>query len=229
MDLKALYKISYGVYLVSSKMGDKLNGQIATTVFQSTAEPPTVSVCLNKKNLTNDFIRSSRVFTVSILAKDTPLNFIGTFGFKSGREVDKFKGVKYKTGITGAPIVLENAVSYLEVELIDQIDVETHTVFLGKVVDAQVLSDAEPMTYAYYHEVKRGTSPATAPTYVKPVAAPVAKVAGKKYRCTVCEYIYDPEKGDPDAGIKPGTRFEDLPGDWVCPVCGADKSAFVEM
>ncbi len=228
MDLTALYKISYGLYVVSSRSDGKLNGQIATTVFQSTAEPPTISVCLNKKNLTNEFIKKTRVFSVSILAKDAPMNFIATFGFKSGREIDKFKDINYKVGVTGAPIVLEHAVSYLEVQLIDAVEVETHTVFIGRVVDAQVVRDAEPMTYAYYHEIKRGTSPATAPTYQKKAPA-ISEVKGKKYRCTVCEYIYDPEKGDPDGGIKPGTAFEGLPDSWVCPICGAEKSAFVEV
>jgi len=103
MDLTALYKISYGLYVVSSKSDGKLNGQIATTVFQNSAEPPTISVCLNTKNLTNEFIRKSRVFSVSILAKDTPMSFISTFGFKSGREFDKFKNINYKIGATGAP------------------------------------------------------------------------------------------------------------------------------
>ncbi|HDN85414.1 MAG TPA: rubredoxin [Candidatus Aerophobetes bacterium] len=81
------------------------------------------------------------------------------------------------------------------------------------------------MTYAYYHEVKRGTSPSSAPTYIKEEKK---KEKGKmiKYKCTVCGYIYDPEKGDPDSGIKPGTPFEELPDDWVCPVCGASKDAF---
>ena len=228
MDLKTFYKISYGLYVVSSKSGDKLNGQIATTVFQNTAEPPTISVCLNKKNLTNEFIQKSKVFSVSILSKDTPMKFIGDFGFKSGREIDKFKDVKYKIGATGAPIVLENSIGYLEVEVIGSMDVETHTVFLGKVVDAQMIKDVEPMTYAYYHEIKRGTSPSTAPTYVKGEKQ-AAGTKGQKYRCTVCEYVYDPEKRDPESGIKPGTLFEELPDDWVCPICGADKSAFVEV
>lgn len=224
MDLKTLYKVSYGLYVVSSKYGDKLNGQIANTVFQTTSDPPTISVCLNKKNLTHEIIQKSKVFSVSILAKDTPLKFIGDFGFKTGRETDKFKEVKYKTGVTGAPIVLENAVGYLEAEVINSLDVGTHTIFIGKVVEAQTISDAEPMTYAYYHEIKRGTSPPTAPTYIKEEKP--AKPTLPKYRCTVCGYIYDPEKGDPDSGIKPGTPFEELPENWVCPICGADKSAF---
>lgn len=228
MDLKTLYKISYGLYVVSSKDGEKLNGQIANTVFQTTSDPPTISVCLNKKNLTHEIIQKSKVFAVSILAKDTPLKFIGDFGFKTGRETDKFKDVKHKTGITGAPIVLDNAVGYVEAEVINSLDVGTHTIFVGKVVEAQMISNAEPMTYAYYHEIKRGASPPTAPTYIKE-EKPSKPQTFQKYRCTVCGYIYDPEKGDPDSGIKPGTPFEELPENWVCPICGADKSAFEKI
>ncbi|GAH20661.1 unnamed protein product, partial [marine sediment metagenome] len=106
MDKKALYKISYGLYIVSSKKGDKFNGQIANTVFQTTAEPPMVAICINKKNLTHEFIQKSKVFTISILSKETPMKFIGLFGFRSGRDLDKFKDVNYKIGIIGIPIVL---------------------------------------------------------------------------------------------------------------------------
>lgn len=81
------------------------------------------------------------------------------------------------------------------------------------------------MTYAYYHEIKGGKAPKTAPTYNKGANKKETKKM-KKYVCTVCGYVYEPEKGDPDSGIKPGTPFEQLPDDWVCPVCGADKSAF---
>src|SRR4030065_680065 len=114
MDLKALYKLGYGVYIVTSKKDSRLNGQIANTLFQVTSEPPTVAVSINKNNLTHEFIKESKVFAASVLCQDTPLNFIGRFGFKSGRDTDKFEGVNYKIGETGAPIVLDNAVSYLE-------------------------------------------------------------------------------------------------------------------
>lgn len=225
MNSKTLYKISYGLYVISSKMGEKINGQIANTVFQITSEPPTIAVSINKENLTHEFIEKSKVFAISILSEETPMKFIGHFGFKSGKELDKFKNVSYKVGITGAPIVLENAIGYLEAELINTLDAGTHTVFIGKVVDAEIINDKEPMTYAYYHKVKGGRAPKTAPTYIKEESQKeVGKMA--KYKCTVCGYIYDPEKGDPDSGIKPGTPFEDLPDDWVCPLCGADKSAF---
>jgi len=225
MNLKAFYKISYGLFVVSSKKDEKFNGQIANTIFQVTAEPPTIAVSINKQNLTHEYIEKSKVFTVSILSKETPMKFIGQFGFKSGRELDKFQNVNCKVGVTGAPIVMENTVAYLEAELINNLDVGTHTVFVGRVINAEIIKDEEPMTYAYYHQVKQGKAPQTAPTYIKEEEKKEVKKI-ERYRCTVCGYIYDPEKGDPDSGINPGTPFENLPADWVCPVCGADKSAF---
>lgn len=227
MNLKALYKLGYGLYVLCSKKGDRLNGQIANAVFQVCSEPPIIAVALNKQNLTNEFVSASKVFTVSILSQDTPLNFIGGFGFKSGREVDKLKGVGYKLGETGAPVVLDNTLAYLEAKVINQVEVGTHTVFIGEIVAADVVKEGEPMTYAYYHEVKRGTTPKTAPSYIAEKKEAAPKMA--KYKCTVCGYIYDPELGDPDGGIKPGTPFENIPDDWVCPVCGASKDQFEKV
>lgn len=227
MDKNALYKISYGMYIVSSKREGKFNGQIANTVFQVTAEPPQVSVCINKDNLTHQFIRESRVFTISILKRDVPMEFIGHFGFKSGKEIEKFNGIDYKLGITVAPVVIQNCVGYLECEVVSGMDAGTHTLFIGKVVEAQIIEEAEPMTYAYYHQVKNGKLPKSAPAYIKEESiAPSKADKMAKYKCAVCGYIYDPENGDSDLGILPGTSFEDLPDNWVCPVCGVGKDKF---
>jgi flavin reductase (DIM6/NTAB) family NADH-FMN oxidoreductase RutF/rubredoxin len=225
MNLKALQKISYGLYIISSKKGEKFNGQIANTVFQITAQPPTVAVSICKQNLTCEFIQESKVFSVSILSRETPLTFIGLFGFKCGRDFNKFEDIQYKIGTTGVPIVLQHSLGYLECQVVNSLDVGTHIVFTGKIVNAGMISDDEPMTYAFYREIKGGKSPETAPTYFKEEGK--KEVAGmQKYKCTVCGYIYDPEQGDPESGIKPGTPFENLPDNWVCPVCGADKSLF---
>jgi flavin reductase (DIM6/NTAB) family NADH-FMN oxidoreductase RutF/rubredoxin len=224
MNLKALRNISYGLYVVSSRKGDHFNGQIANTVIQVTSEPPTVAVCINKQNLTHEFITQSEVFTASMLSQDTPLSFIGQFGFKSGRELDKFRDVNYRLGESKAPIVLDHTLAYLEAKVINQVDVGTHTIFVGELVGADVLKEGEPMTYAYYHQVKRGTTPKTAPSYIEERKEVASRMA--KYRCTVCGYIYDPELGDADGDIKPGTPFEDIPDTWVCPVCGASKDQF---
>jgi flavin reductase (DIM6/NTAB) family NADH-FMN oxidoreductase RutF/rubredoxin len=232
MDLRTLYKVSYGVYIVSSVKDNKFNGQIANTVFQVTSEPPTIAICINKQNLTHQYIESSKIFTISILSTDATMQFIGKFGFKSGRDIDKFKDTKHKIGKTSAPVVLDYTIGYLEAELTGSVDTGTHTIFFGRIVDAETINNQEPMTYAYYHEIKKGKSPKTAPTYIasnggaKEIKSEVIKVS--KYRCTVCDYIYDPAQGDPDSGVQPGTAFESLPDDWVCPVCGADKSQFVK-
>jgi flavin reductase (DIM6/NTAB) family NADH-FMN oxidoreductase RutF/rubredoxin len=232
MDARALWMCSYGLYVVSSRRGDKLNGQIANTVFQVTAEPPTVVVSINRSNLTHEFISASKVFSTSILSTDAPMPFIGNWGFKSGRDIDKFKGANYKTGTTGAPVVLDYTLAYIEAEVVSTLEVGTHTIFVGKVVDCAVVKEGEPMTYAYYHQVKKGKTPKAAATYQQeqPAAsapAPTAKEnTMRKYRCTVCGYIYDPKEGDPDGGVKPGTAFEDIPDDWVCPVCGVGKDQF---
>ncbi len=222
MDPKALYKLSYGLYLITSKKGEQINGQTANALIQVTAEPPAIAIGLNKKNLTNEFIKESKVFAVSILSQDTPLNLIGQFGFKSGRDTNKFDQVNYKLGKTKAPIVLDNTLAYLEVKVTQEMDVGTHTIFVGEVVESEVLKDGEPMTYAYYHQVKGGTTPKTAPTYRKEEKKP----AVAKYECTICGYTYDQEKGDPDGDIAPGTPFEDIPDSWTCPVCGASKDQF---
>ena len=166
MDAKALQKLGYGMYIVGAYKGDKLNGQVANTVFQITSEPPTVAVSINKQNLTHEFIKETGVFTASVLCQATPLPYIGGFGFKSGRDTDKLKNTNYKIGQTKAPIFLDNATAYLEAEVIKDVDVGTHTIFIGKVVAAEVLTEDVCMTYDFYHQVKKGTTPKTAPSYI---------------------------------------------------------------
>jgi len=117
-----------------------------------------------------------------------------------------------------------------------EMDAGTHTLFVGKVVGAENIKKAKPLTYDYYHQVKRGVSPKTAPTYI-PKEGKLEKEINEekkgkesekmiKYECTVCGYIYEPEKGDPESGVNPGTPFEDLPDDWECPICGVGKDDF---
>ncbi|HEC79469.1 MAG TPA: High molecular weight rubredoxin [candidate division WOR-3 bacterium] len=229
MNLKTLHKISYGMYIVSSVKKNKLNGQITNTVFQLTAEPPMMGVCINKKNLTHEYITESKVFTISILSTETPLKLIGLFGFRTGREIDKFSGIKYKIGETGAPVVLDKTIGYLECRLKAAMDAGTHTLFVGELVDAETTAKDKPLTYEYYHRVLKGKVPKNATTYIaEPDAEEKANEEKKmnKYICTVCGYIYDPQKGDPDSNIEPGTPFEDLPEDWVCPFCGVGKDQF---
>jgi len=224
MDIKALHKISYGIYILTSGKDDKFNGQIANAVIQVSSEPATIAVSVNKKNLTHEFIETAKVFTLSVLGENAPMSLIAQFGFKSGREVDKFAGVDFKTGKNGVPIVTDSAVAFLELELISRTEAGTHTVFVGRVVNGEILSDENPMTYAYYHQIKGGSSPKTAPHYIEPEKTESTGL--NKYVCGTCGYVYDPEKGDPDAGIEPVREFGDLPDGWVCPVCGVSKDEF---
>jgi flavin reductase (DIM6/NTAB) family NADH-FMN oxidoreductase RutF/rubredoxin len=227
VNTKALFKLSYGLYIVTSRKGERLNGQIANTVFQITSEPPTLAISINKKNLTWEFIKDSGVFAVSILCQETPLSFIGQFGFKSGRDINKLDGVNYKIGQTKAPVIIDNTVAVFEAKVTKELDVGTHTIFVGELVDAEVLNEKSCMTYDYYHVVKRGTTPKSAPSYVEEKKEVKPKM--DKYKCSVCGWIYDPDIGDPDGGIAPGTPFEKIPDDWKCPVCGAAKIEFEKM
>lgn len=226
MNLKALYKISYGLYIITSRKGDLINGQIANTVFQISNEPATIAVSINKKNLTHEFIKDSKLLAVSILAQDAPLSLIGNFGFKSGREADKFAGINYQLGDSGLPHVTSDTLAYLDARVIQEVDAGTHTIFIAGITAAEVLKEGAPLTYAYYHEVKRGSVPKTAPSFVP---EPKEKAVSEKYECSVCGYVYDPVAGDPENGVEPGTAFEALPESWVCPVCGVDKTAFKLM
>jgi flavin reductase (DIM6/NTAB) family NADH-FMN oxidoreductase RutF/rubredoxin len=227
MDTEALHDIGYGMYVIGSKEDKKFDALIANTVFQITSKPPTIAISITKSNLSYEYIKGSRVFTVSVLNQDAPLSFIGQLGFKSGRDPDKLKSMHYRAGQTGAPIITDYAVSYLEARVINEIGIGNHALFIGEVVNAEVLSHKTPLTYAYYHREKRGTTPETAPTYV---AEKKEKVSGAaKYRCVVCGYIYDPAHGDPESGVKPGTPFEKLPDSWVCPICGVGKDQFEKV
>lgn len=213
------------MYIICSKLEDKYNGQIANTVFQITSEPATFAVSINKDNLTHAYIKDSKLLTVSILSQEADMPLIGNFGFKSGRDIDKFNGVNYYLGKNGVPIVTDGHMGFLEGEVINEVVVDTHTVFIVRLTEAEITNEKEPMTYSYYHQVKKGKAPKTAPTYIKEEKKDMANDS-VKYVCSVCGYVYDPAVGDPDNNIDPGTSFEQLPEDWVCPVCGVGKDQF---
>ncbi|MFC2038471.1 rubredoxin, partial [Chloroflexota bacterium] len=137
---------------------------------------------------------------------------------------------QYKTGETGAPVILDNTTAYMEARVTGELDVGTHTIFVGEIIDAGVFSEDECLTYAHYHQIKGGTTPKTAPSYIpEKETASDEKQGMDKYRCAVCGYVYNPEKGDPRHDVVPGTAFADLPEKWVCPVCGAVKSKFYKV
>jgi flavin reductase (DIM6/NTAB) family NADH-FMN oxidoreductase RutF/rubredoxin len=228
---RALDALSYGLYLVTAHDEGKLNGMVSNTVFQVSDQPPIAAATVNKRSLTHEYISKTGQFAVSVLAEDAPFTLIGLFGFKSGRDVDKLSQVHHKIGVTGCPLVLEHTLAVFEVKVNGQLDARTHTIFVGEVVSAEVLREGPPMTYAYYHEHLRGKTPKGAPTYREPPTPEKPQERSrdvKKYVCDVCGYVYDPRVGDPTGGVAAGTAFEDLPEDWVCPVCGAGKDQFSE-
>ncbi len=165
MNVDALFKICYGLYVVGSKKGKKINAQLANTVFQISPKPATIAISISKQNLTHEFITKSKVFTVSIISDKWSMIEIGRFGFRSGRDIDKFAECSYKIGKNGAPIILDDTVGYIECKVINSLDAGSHTIFLGEVTEAENLSKLNPMTYDYYHKVLRGKEPKTAPTF----------------------------------------------------------------
>lgn len=231
MDLQSFFKITYGLYIVSSKDGDKYNGHISNTVFQVSAEPARFAIATHKDNLTTSYIRKSRVFSISILQQDVDLNFLGPWGFQSGRETNKFEQCNYITAESGAPIVTDKSIGYIDCRVDTEIDTGSHILFIGESLDARILKEnTPPLTYAYYRDVIKGLSPENAPTYTdksKLAAIEVVPEADlKKYQCLVCGYIYDPAEGDAPKSIEAGTSFDDIPDDWVCPICGVGKDEF---
>lgn len=152
--IEVCMKVSYGLYIVSSISGDRINGQVCNTVFQITSDPPRIAIGINHKNLTHEFIEASGVFAVSILGtKDHRM--IRRFGYRSGREFDKFKGVAVRRGRTGCP-VLEDAIGFMECALVKdrKLDAGTHSIFIGDIVGGALFRDEEPITYAHYYATK---------------------------------------------------------------------------
>jgi len=153
--IKACWKVSYGLYVVASRNGDRINGQICNTLFQITSDPPRIAIGINHNNLTHEFIETSGVFAASIIGKEDH-SIVRRFGYRSGRDFDKFKGVDVIFGRTGCPI-LADCIGYIECTIIPELTVDagTHSIFIGDLVGGKVFKDdAEPMTYAYYHRTK---------------------------------------------------------------------------
>jgi ferric-chelate reductase [NAD(P)H] len=166
MDLNAFFKITYGVYILTTKLEDKLNGMVATAVCQVTAEPVQMTIAVNKESLTHEILLKTGLVGVSALRQETDFNFIGSFGFKSGRDVDKLKNIGFEPGITGVPLLTDNTVAVFESRVIGSMDAGSHTIFLAEAIEARILTEEEPLTYEYYHKVIKGKSPKFAPTFI---------------------------------------------------------------
>jgi flavin reductase (DIM6/NTAB) family NADH-FMN oxidoreductase RutF len=168
IESKALWDISYGLYIVTSIEGEKYDGLIVNTVMQVTSAPAKIAICLNKESLTHNYILSSNVFGVSVLEQETPMPYIGIFGFRTGKNFQKFSqpDVHFKVGsVTGVPLVTDYTLSLMEAKLVNSVDVGTHTIFIGEIVNCEVLKDGTVLTYDYYQKVKKGKAPKNAPTY----------------------------------------------------------------
>jgi flavin reductase (DIM6/NTAB) family NADH-FMN oxidoreductase RutF/rubredoxin len=247
MKYRAFHKMSYGLYIVATRHNDENAGYIGNTVFQVTSDPAQIAISCHKKNSSVDKILESKIFSVSVLGKHADTSLIGQFGFMSGSDVDKFRNLEIKTAATGAPVILDSAIAWFDCKVVSTLDVGSHLLIIGEVLDSDVISDEEPLTYAYYREKYKMLSPKNAPTYIekekldkeKPVdksESPAPAEAEQKgsaseknmdiYTCTICGYQYDPEEGEPLSGIPPGIPFADLPEDYKCPVCNAGKEYF---
>jgi flavin reductase (DIM6/NTAB) family NADH-FMN oxidoreductase RutF len=213
IDNNVFRDISYGMYLVTTKNNDFSSGCIINTLIQITSQNPLIAISLNKNNATHDEIVKSKKFAVSVLSEETNQEVIKTFGYFSSKEINKFENIKYNQ-INGLPVVSEDISSYLICNVVNIIDCETHDLFIGRVEVTEKVSDKIPMTYKYYHENRKGTSPKNAPTFIE-------EKKKDAYRCTICGYIYDNEKEE--------IPFEELPDDWVCPRCGVGKELFEKI
>ena len=165
IDLNALWQISYGMYLIGAGSDGRINAQVANAMIQSSLTPVRLAVSINKQNLTHELIEQGGWFSVSVLEEETPLKFIGTFGFKSGRENDKFAGVEYRQCESGCPLITEHSLSIYEAKVVDKADAVTHTIFVGEVSLAEIVKAGRPLTYDYYQNVKKGKASQNAPTY----------------------------------------------------------------
>jgi len=224
IQFEALFQISYGLYIVSSGNNTDGNGYISNTVFQVTAEPPRFAASCNKDNYTAKIIAESGAFAVSVLHVDTDPDIIGRFGYKSGKDTDKLSGMKIRYGETGVPIVLNDCIAFLECKLVQTIDVGTHLLFIGELVQAEITDyRKEALTYQLYRQVRKGFSPKNAPTYIdkSKINKQLPTYNLKKFECTACGYVYDEAEHE--------VRFADLPEDWICPVCASEKSEFIEV
>jgi flavin reductase (DIM6/NTAB) family NADH-FMN oxidoreductase RutF/rubredoxin len=221
INFEALSKVTYGLYLVSAGDKNRGNGYISNSVFQVSSTPALFAACCHKNNFTAGFIEQSGHYVVSVLSQNTDMMIFNRFGYKSGKDFNKLEGMDIKLGQTGTPIVLNNSIAYLECKVVQKLDVGTHWMFIGELLDAQVIDQTNvPITYDHYRETRKVVAPANAPTFIdeQHLKPAIAGSFSDKFRCSVCGFIYDESKE--------GVSFASLPETWVCPVCGTEKSEF---
>lgn len=159
MNNKAFFKLSYGLYVVSSSCDGKDSACIANTFVQVTSEPARVCITLNKNNYTTSLIENSCVYNVGVLLDDIDMDVIRRFGFQSGKDVNKFDGIDYEVDCQNIKQITEGIAASFSVKVISMTDVGTHIMFVGDVIDCKVINEGEVLTYANYHNKKNGTTP----------------------------------------------------------------------
>lgn len=216
MDKTAFYDLSYGLFILGVMDGDRPSGCTVNTVFQLTSEPATLAISLNHQNHTTKILKETGRIMVNVLDQDVSMDTIGTFGFHSGRDTDKFAAVPYRLE-QGLPVPEEHICAWFSCRVKHMLDMGSHVLFVVDIEDAgrQGGGSVPPLTYAYYRSAKKGTLPKTAPHYIAPEQEE-SGAAEKKWVCTICNYEYDGSAGP----------FEDLPDSWTCPLCGVPKAMF---
>ena len=206
MDNKAMYKLSYGLFVLTSKAGDRENGCITNTAIQVASEPNQISFAINKANYTHDLVMESKKANISVISEEASFDLFKHFGFQSGRDVNKFEGfADFEYAANGIPYITKGTNAYFSIDVTQTVDLGSHTLFIGVPTDMVVLSDAPSATYAYYQD---NIKP-------KPGAAPAAEnklpEGVHKWRCKICGYEY----------VGPT-----LPDDFICPICKHPASDF---
>lgn len=205
MDKKAMYKLSYGLFVVTSELDGRFNGCISNTAMQVTTEPNQIVIAINKTNLTHDYMLASSKFNVSILSQDADFSLFRHFGFQSGRDVDKFADFQdYRRSGNGLPYITSGTNAWMSCWIDRTVDLGTHTLFIAMVTDAEVLSKTPSCTYEYYMSNIK-------PKPQKTGSAPQGKTI---WRCRICGYEYE---------------GEELPADFICPICKHPASDFEKV
>ena len=199
MDNTALFNLSYGVYVVTAWNEGKPTGCTANSAMQITSKPATIAVSINHDNYTNKCIKDTGVFAINILGESVDPMIIGSFGFRSGKDTDKFEGLDFDTTANGLALLKDYVCAVISLKVESTLDLDTHVLFVCRLTDAKVLSDEEPMTYAYYHK------------NVKPKPQKTEK---KSFVCKICGYVYEGEA---------------LPEDFICPWCKHGAADFEEQ
>lgn len=211
MDKTVLYDLTYGLYAIGVKDGNRNCGCIVNTVFQISTDGPILALSMNKDNYTYDLIKKSNKFSVSILSEESNPEVINKLGFVSGKDNDKWCDFPFDA-FDNLPIVKDHVLSHMICEVEKMIETSTHFIILAKVTNAQKDYQGKAMTYEYYHNVIKGKAPKKAPTFREEDT--MDSTASQTWVCSVCGYVYD------------GQDFNAEPDSYVCPICKVPKTLF---